>query len=196
MSAVTKKEVHMITDRLRWISQQENGITLQHFNEFCKALPDIIRKLNFVLECMTTGIDVEAGNELSPWQIDRVTIRAWGEGSAVRHAAMAAFYKQVTLDIFRLEPRVDSRNLPAELVDCYTGVGVAGESRQESTTWLLRIDHVPPALRDCYPRLRVKRNMTEYDQLPAWQQPLYEWSARHGQYRLSEAHAAWCPGED
>jgi len=124
--------------------------------------------------------------DLAPWQIDGKTYREWSAGNAVRHAALIVFYKQVTRDIYRLEPFVKSKHIPEELQPCY----VYDVRILEPSTRLLQIDRVPAILRECYPSLRPKVNEVEYDQLPEWQRAMYV-PRVDGGYSLDGGNSAW-----
>lgn len=119
-----------------------------------------------------------------PWQIDRATFKKWGEGSAVWHAAMREFYSQVTPDVFRLEPHVESEVVLDYFVNCYSADSGWGR--------LLRIDLVPPELRECYSNLRPKCNAVEHGELPEWQRAMYVRSDDDGRYKLRDEYAGWC----
>lgn len=172
-----------IVEPMHWVRGNE------HWHIECKEKGDIE-----VMNTETKERDepLEA-KRLDPWQIDRATFQKWGEGSAVRHAAMRAFYKQVTPDVFRLDAYVDgTRFLPSEFEAYYIGIASIHAEVDEVTRWLLRIDLVPPELRECYPNLRPKCNAVEHGELPEWQRAMYARSDDDGRYKLRDEYAAWC----
>lgn len=92
-----------------------------------------------------------------------------------------AFYKESGAGGYVLEPVVAQRDIPRELVDCYDRVVSA------STTgdyWLIRIERVPPDLRDRFPGLPGDVHAVDYDRLPEWQKSLYGFSEEAGKIIL------------
>lgn len=52
---MTKKELRELADRLRWIDQQPNNISLKLADEVCKKLPAIIRGLDIAASAVSNG---------------------------------------------------------------------------------------------------------------------------------------------
>lgn len=90
------------------------------------------------------------------------------------------FYRQMGTDGYVLEPVVAERDIPRELTDCYDRV---------DAYWLIRIERVPPDLRDQFPRLRGDVHAVDYDRLPQWQRSLYGFDEAAGKTVLRAA--AW-----
>lgn len=83
----------------------------------------------------------------------------------------------------KLEPHVENHTMPSVLGAYYTLV--AGKH------WILNIDRVPSEIREMFPALRFEKNAKELDELPWWQQNLYEWLESESKYRLKQQNAAW-----
>lgn len=136
---------------------------------------------------MVTVDGVVTVSALAPWQIDREIFREWSQGSAVKHAAMRAFYKQITNNIFRLEPLVFEPTIPEMVANCYHLTTKLAE--EVNFKFLLCIEQVPADLRDCYPHLRGELNAVEFDESPREFRFMYQ--QQQGKNVLMPEYAAW-----
>lgn len=126
-------------------------------------------------------------SSLHPWQMPRDWYTKLGQE---RRALLDAFYTQKG-DRMVLDAFVDKvLYLPRELGACYTWVTNTGS---ELGYWLIQIDRVPEDMRDDYPRLNMECNMKELEEMPRWQQGLYEHHEKDGKYRLLDRALLWGP---
>jgi hypothetical protein len=115
---------------------------------------------------------------LYPWVITREQIR-----EELGSTDLFGMFYQQRGEIFVLEPHVAAHNLPRGLVHCYLLASGGG--------WTLDVRRCPPDARECFPDLRPEKNIKELEELPSWQQGLYEWNVEGNKYVLTERHRAW-----
>ena len=122
-------------------------------------------------------------NSLVPW----VTSFAYFASKDISTKDVAVFWTKRGANLFVLEPYVQfyvqCAIIPLVLRSCYNNSW--GES------WVLKPDLIPPAAREFFPNLPREQNMMEWEELPMWQRPLYDWSDSEEKYRLTALNDKW-----
>jgi hypothetical protein len=115
-----------------------------------------------------TRITPEAGSQhasVTPWQIDKDYKARIIE--RIGTLLFEACWRQVTGNVFRLLPVVESYTIPKEVAHCYTMLDSKG------STWILKRQSLPAELDADYPRLQVEMNAFEFEGSPKEYWPMY-----------------------
>ncbi len=183
-----KRIVHLImfSQGRKDLDEAISGI--EHLIENCPKQSDFDGKPKFVGKRIKTIADVlrprtpEDGGQhasLTPW----VTTREWLDGQKIDELLIDAFWNKRG-SAYILDACVVHRNLPRVLKMCYT-------LNADANAWLLNMSLVPEDARDYFPDLHREKNTMELEELPKWQQELYEWNENGNKYELMSRFAAW-----